>query len=60
MIGFNRVERIHPVCAQTKPKVPYILTNVDIEHSIDHPPLRRISGAPQHSIFIMLFAMPPQ
>ena len=39
MIASNLVERIHPICAQTKPKVPYLSTDVLIEHSINCPPV---------------------
>ena len=57
MIASNLVERIHPIYAQNKPKVPYISTDVLIEHSIDSPRVKPISGVPHHCIFLMLFAM---
>ena len=60
MIASNLVERIHPICAQTKPKVPYPSIDVLIEHSIDSPLVMPISGVPHHCIFLMLFAMPAQ
>ena len=44
MIASNLVKRIHPICAQTKPKVPYLSTDVLIEHSIDSPPVLPIGG----------------
>jgi hypothetical protein len=46
MIASNLVERIHPIYAQTKPKVPYLSTNVLIEHSIDSPPVLPIGEVP--------------
>jgi hypothetical protein len=60
MITSNQVKRICPICAQTKPKVPYLSTDVLIEHSIDSPPVLPISGVPHHYIFLTLFAMPTQ
>ena len=42
MIASNLVERIHPIYAQSKPKVPYLSTDVLIEHSIDGPPVMPI------------------
>ena len=43
-------ERIHPICAQSKPKVPYLSSDVLIEHSIDSPPVMTIGGVPHHCI----------
>jgi hypothetical protein len=60
MIASNLVERIHPICAQTEPKVPYLSTDVLIEHSIDSPLVLPISRVPHHYIFLMLFTMPAQ
>jgi hypothetical protein len=60
MFVSNLVEWIHPICTQTKPKVPYLSTNVLIEHSIDSPLVMPIGGVPHHYIFLMLFAMPMQ
>ena len=60
MIASNLVERIHPICAQTKPKVPYLSIDVLIEHSIDCPLVVSISGVPHHCIFLTLFVMPAQ
>ena len=60
MIASNLVERIHPICAQTKPKVFYLSVDVLIEHSIDYPPVLPIGGVPHHCIFLTLFAMPAQ
>jgi hypothetical protein len=60
MIASNLVEWIHPICTQTKPKVPYLSTDVLIEHSIDSPPVMPIGGAPHYCIFLTLFAMPAQ
>ena len=37
MIASNLIERIHPIYAQSKPKVPYLSVDVLIEHSIDSP-----------------------
>ena len=60
MIAYNLVERIHPICAQSKPKVPYLSIDVLIEHSIDSPPIMPIGGVPHHCIFLTLFVMPAQ
>ena len=60
MIASNLVKRIHPIYAQMKPKVPYLSTDVLIEHSIDSPPLMPIDGVSHHCIFLTLFAMPAQ
>jgi hypothetical protein len=60
MIASNLVEWIRPICTQTKPKVPYLSTDVLIEHSIDSPPVMPIGGVPHHCIFLTLFAMPTQ
>jgi hypothetical protein len=60
MIASNLVKRIHPICAQTKPKVPYLTTDVLIAHSIDSPPVLPIGRVPHHSIFLTLFTMPAQ
>jgi hypothetical protein len=57
MIASNMVERIYPICAQTKPKVPYLSTDVLIAHSIDSPLVLSIGGVPHHCIFFTLFAM---
>ena len=57
MIASNLVERIHHICAQSKPKVPYLSTNVLIEHSINSPPVMLIGGVPHHCIFLTLFVM---
>ena len=50
MIASNLVERIHPICAQSKAKVSYLSTNVLIEHSIDSPPVMPIGGVPHYCI----------
>ena len=55
MIASNLVKRIHPIYAQSKPKVPYLSTDVLIEHSIDSPPVMPIGGVPHHCIFLKLF-----
>jgi len=60
LIVSNLVKRIHSICAQTKLKVPYLSTDVLIEHSIDCPPVLPISGVPHHYIFLTLFAMSAQ
>jgi hypothetical protein len=60
MIASNLVERIYPICAQTKPKVPYLSIDILIEHSIDSLPVLPIGGVPHHCIFLTLFAMPTQ
>ena len=60
MIASNQVKMIHPICVQTKPKVPYISTDVLIEHSIDCPLVLPIGGVPHHCIFLTLFVMPAQ
>jgi hypothetical protein len=60
MIASNLVKRIHPICAQTKPKVPYLSANLIKEHSINSPPVVPIGGVPHHCIFLTLFAMPLQ
>jgi hypothetical protein len=39
MIASNLVKKIHPICAQTKPKVSYLSTDVLIEHNVDSPPV---------------------
>jgi hypothetical protein len=57
MIASNLVKRIHPICAQSKPKVPYLSTDVLIEYSIDNPLVMPIGGVPHHYIFLTLFAM---
>ena len=44
MTTSNLVKRIHPICAQTKAKVPYLSTDVLIEHSIDCPPVLPSAG----------------
>ena len=60
MIASNLIERIHPICAQSKPKVTYLSTDVLIEHSIDSPLVMPIGGVPHHCIFLTLFVMPAQ
>ena len=60
MIASNLVERIHSICAQSKPKLPYLSIDVLIEHSIDSPPVMPIDGVPHHCIFLTLFAMSAQ
>jgi hypothetical protein len=60
MIASNLVEKIYPICAQTKPKVPYLSTDVLIEHIIDSPLVLPIGGVPHHCIFLTLFVMPAQ
>ena len=60
MIASNLVKRIHPIYAQSKPKVPYLSTDVLMEHSIDSPLVMPIGGVPHHYIFLTLFAMPAQ
>ena len=60
MIASNLVERIHPIYAQTKSKVPYLTTDVLIEHNIDYPPVLPIGGVPYQCIFLTLFAMPAE
>jgi hypothetical protein len=60
MIASNLVERIHPICAQTKPKVPYLSTDILIEYSIDSPLVLPIGRMPYHCIFLTLFTMPVQ
>ena len=60
MIASNLVETIHPICAQTKPKVTYLSTDILIEHSIDCPPVLLIGRVPHHYIFLTLFAMSAQ
>jgi hypothetical protein len=57
MIASNLVKRIHPIYAQTKPKVPYLSTIVLI---VDSPPILPIGEVPHHCIFLTLFAMPAQ
>ena len=44
MIASNLVERIHHIYAQSKLNVPYLSTDVLIEHSIDSPPVMPIGG----------------
>ena len=60
MIASNLLERIHPICAQTKLKVPYLSTDVLIEHSIDCSLVLPIGEVPHYCIFLTLFTMPAQ
>ena len=60
MIASNLVDRIYRIYVQTKPKVPYLSTDVLIEHSIDCPPVLPIGRVPHYCIFLTLFAMPAQ
>ena len=57
MIASNLVKMIHPICAQSKLKVPYLSIDVLIEHSIDSPPVMPIGRVPHHCIFLTLVAM---
>ena len=60
MIASNLVERIHPICTQTKPKVSYLSIDILIEHNIDCPLVLPIGRVPHHCIFLTLFVMPAQ
>ena len=60
MIASNLVQRIHPIYAQSKPKVSYLSTDVFIEHSIDSPQIMPIGGVLHHCIFLTLFVMSAQ
>ena len=58
MIASSLVERIHPICPQSKLEVIYLSTDVLIEHSIDSPLVMPIGGVPHHCIFLTFFTMP--
>src|SRR5579883_235280 len=59
MIGSNHVKRIHPICTQAEPYVPWIIVKFPLIHSVDRPPIRTISGVPEHFIFPTPFFVPP-